>query len=196
MVTYNKIVELFEKANENFLEQDRSLFTDKVAERTLCGALMLHINTIMREDAAFDGYYVDVEYNRNRGAIKTMVKTVLLTAMQVIRINCDLIVHSRGGIAEQDNLIALEMKKSNVQVRKKNEDRERLKALTKDSFDDIWSFDGRSLPEHVCRYLLGIYYEIDYKKREIKIEYYYKGEIKRAYPLDISYIFNCGMGQT
>ena len=61
-------------------------------------------------------------------------------------------------------------------------DRKRLKLLTKVSFDDIWSADGRSLPEHVCGYVLGVYYEINYRRKEILIEYYYKGEmIKRYY---------------
>ncbi len=38
-------------------------------------------------------------------------------------------------------------------------------ALTKDSYEDIWSFDGKTLPEHVCRYALGIYYDVNYKAR-------------------------------
>lgn len=38
-----------------------------------------------------------------------------------------------------------------------------LKEYMKKGFamnDDIWSFDGKALPEHVCRYILGVYYEI------------------------------------
>ena len=58
----------------------------------------------------------------------------------------------------------------------KQSDKERLKALTKDSFDDVWSFDGTTLPEHVCRYIIGIYYEINFTTRKIHLEYYKQGE--------------------
>ena len=175
METYDKMVALFEKSNARFLERDRSLFINQISERTLCGALMLHIDRILHDDLKLVGYYVDVEYNRNAGAIKTICKTIKGPDMKVIRINCDLIVHSRGGITKQDNLIAVEMKKSTAHKTRKDRDKERLVALTKDSFDDVWSFDGRSLPEHVCRYLLGVYYEIDYKNQAIYIEYYRRG---------------------
>jgi hypothetical protein len=86
-------------------------------------------------------------------------------------------MHSRGKHIEQDNLIAIEMKKSNAPEEEKQSDKERLKALMKDSFDDVWSFDGTTLPEHVCRYIIGIYYEINFSKRTILLEYYKQGEL-------------------
>lgn len=73
------------------------------------------------------------------------------------------------------------MKKSNASNSEKAKDRDRLKALTKDSFDDIWSFDGKSLPEHVCRYVLGVYYEISPNSNSIIIEYYQKGALVSSY---------------
>ncbi len=63
------------------------------------------------------------------------------------------------------------MKKSNRPTYEKESDRVRLMALTKDSYDDIWSFDGKTLPENVCRYALGIYYEINPSRRTIDLEY-------------------------
>ena len=94
----------------------------------------------------------------------------------MVSIVCDLIVHSRGKIIENDNLIALEMKKAYRPMKEKEKDRARLVALTKESYDGVWSFDGRVLPEHVCGYKLGIYYEIDNKKNSLLIEYYVRGE--------------------
>ena len=94
---------------------------------------------------------------------------------------CDLIVHSRGEIVEKDNLIALEMKKSYRPMKEKENDKARLVALTKDSYDGVWSFDGKTLPEHVCGYDLGGYYEIDSKNCLIDIEYYVKGKKVRTY---------------
>ena len=175
MKSYREMIRLFECANATFLKHDTALLANQVSERTLCGALMLHIHDIISRDKKFAGYHVDVEYNRNKGAIKTIYKTIKSSHEQVIPINCDLIVHSRGEIVKQDNLIAIEMKKSTAFWVEKAKDRERLIALTKDSFDDVWSFDGRSLPEHVCRYVLGVYYEIDYKRKSILLEYYRKG---------------------
>jgi len=170
-----RVVEIFENANENFLKDDLELLNLKVSERTLCGALMLHLNEIIK-DSEFAGYKVDVEFNRNKnGKLKTLIKTVKGPKNIELKINCDLIVHSRGNNIKHDNLIAVEMKKSNRKQSEKENDRVRLMALTKDSYDDIWSFDGKTLPEHVCRYSLGIYYEVNFSSRIITIEYYKKG---------------------
>ena len=92
-----------------------------------------------------------------------------------------LILHSRGENPIQDNLIALEMKKSTRPQLEKQKDRERLIALTKDSFDNIWSNDGHTLPEYVCRYVLGVYYEINYSLNLVLIEYYKQGEMNYTY---------------
>lgn len=139
---------------------------------------MLRLHERLKQ-TIYNNYYVDVEYNRNKsGKLKTIVKTIKGQKLNIIRINCDLIVHSRGECLEQDNLIAIEMKKSKRSKTSKENDKDRLKCLTKDSFDDVWTFDGKSLPEHVCRYIIGIYYEINYNKRQIKLEYYYKGKLE------------------
>lgn len=105
-----------------------------------------------------------------------MSKSIQGPNEEIIRIKTDLIVHSRGECIERDNLLALEMKKSYRPKKEKDADRSRLKCLTKDSFNHEWSFDGTELPEHVCRYAIGIYYEIDFDKRTISLEYYRKGE--------------------
>ena len=181
MITPSELIKLFEKANDNLIKQDYSLFASKVNERTICGALMLHIHDLIKNDSKYDGYYVDTEYNRNKGRVKTIVKTIKDADLSVIRINCDLIVHSRGEKPLQDNLLAVEMKKSYRPQKEKNEDRNRLIALTKDSFDDVWSFDGKTLPDHVCRYDLGVYYEINATQNKILIEYYQKGKLKSSY---------------
>ena len=141
---------------------------------------MLHIHDIIKDNGAYTGYYADVEYNRNQGGIKTIRKTIQDIHEEIIPINCDLILHSRGEIVEQDNLIAIEMKKSNASAREKQKDRERLIALTKDSFNDVWAWDN-NFPEHVCRYVLGVYYEINYNRKEITIEYYRRGENVKQY---------------
>lgn len=181
MKTYDEITKLFEEANCNLLKIDGDLFATQVSERTLCGALMLHIHDLIKDDYNYNGYCVDVEYNRNKGGVKTIRKTIRNANEEIIKINCDIILHSRGNRIEQDNLLAIEMKKSTRTNIEKQKDKERLIALTKDTFDDIWAWNGRNLPEHVCRYVLGVYYEINYRRNEITIEYYRKGKKVKAY---------------
>ncbi|MED9965741.1 MAG: hypothetical protein UFJ18_02995 [Blautia sp.] len=170
------LIEIFERANERFLSENVNLIVSDVSERSLCSALAQYIYLEIN-NSMFANYHVDVEYNRNKGKVKTIYNDNL----EEVSIVCDLIVHSRGEIIEKDNLIALEMKKSYRPSKEKEKDRARLVALTRDSYDGIWSFDGKTLPEHVCGYELGIYYEIDKKKKLIFIEYYAKGEKIRSY---------------
>ena len=95
--------------------------------------------------------------------------------MQVITIRCDIILHSRGRIPTQDNLIAIEMKRSNHPAADKEKDRMRLRAMTKVTYDGIWSADGHTLPEHVCGYVLGYYLELNAAAEEFLIEVYMDG---------------------
>ena len=172
----NELVKIFERANKRFLKENAAFILSNVAERSLCSTLAQCLYLEIRH-SKYSGYYVDVEYNRNNGRIKTIYNEDL----KVVTIICDLIVHSRGEIVEKDNLIAIEMKKAYRSMQEKENDKARLVALTKDSYDGVWSFDGKTLPEHVCGYDLGIYYEIDSKQRLVYIEYYAKGKKVRSY---------------
>lgn len=109
---YEKLKKIFKYANRDLITVDKELFKSKVAERTLCGALMLRLYERLKY-TEYSDYYVDVEYNRNKGGkLKTMAKTIKGPDSNIIKINCDLIVHSRGKYVKQDNLIAIEMKKN------------------------------------------------------------------------------------
>lgn len=186
MMTYGEMKKLFRQANDNFLSENQSLFKIDVSERTLCGALMLSIHDLIAQDEKYEGYYVDIEYNRNRGNIKTAAKTIQGLEEQTIRINCDLIVHSRGIKEKQDNLVAIEMKKSTRSKADKEKDRERLIALTKNSLGDVSPCDGKASPEHACGYLLGVFYEIDLRRGNVSIEYFNRGKKSKPCFLPIS----------
>ncbi|MDO4311560.1 MAG: hypothetical protein Q4C52_00575, partial [Eubacteriales bacterium] len=103
----------------------------------------------------------------------------------IVTINCDLIVHSRGQNVLCDNLIALEMKKSTGRKVDKDSDRTRLECLTKSPEQDVWSYGGKALPEHVCGYGLGIYYEVNFRRGTIRVEYYKKGYCYYQYEMDL-----------
>lgn len=176
----NKDLEqIFETANVKFLKGNKILFESKVSERTLCGSLMLSLYEELKK-SKYSKYFVDVEYNRNVGGkIKTIKKTIVGIDEQIVNINCDLIVHSRGENIINDNLIAIEMKKSTSLRKNKINDKIRLECLTKNS--DVYSYGGKVFPEHVCGYKLGVYYEINFNRHIIKIEYYSQGNCYKQY---------------
>jgi hypothetical protein len=176
---------IFEKANKRFLKRNSMLFEMKVSERTLCGALMIELHEVIK-NTTYSSYFVDVEYNRNVGGkLKTIQKTIKGLDEQIVTINCDLIVHSRGQFVFQDNLIALEMKKSTGRRIDKDSDRIRLQCLTKSHGQDVWSYGGKAFPEHVCGYALGIYYEVKFSRNCILVEYYKNGYCYHQYKVQI-----------
>lgn len=180
-----ELEKIFEKANRAFIRKNEMLFKTRVSERTLCGALMIELHEVLKE-TQYSDYFVDVEYNRNvGGTLKTLKKTNRGLDEQIVKINCDLIVHSRGQNVLCDNLIALEMKKSTGKQVDKDSDRTRLECLTKSPEQDVWSYGGKALPKHVCGYGLGIYYEVNFRRRIIWVEYYKKGYCYCQYEIDL-----------
>lgn len=166
-----KLLELFKEACATFLKNEKDNILNGVSERNLSGRLAHNLENLLSK-YDLKNYYADTEYNRKQDG---QVKTILNDEMTVVNITCDVIVHSRGEKIEQDNLVAIEMKKSNRYEHEKNSDRDRLRALTKESYDDVWSYDGKTYPEHVCGYILGFYMEIEQAKRECFFECYHKG---------------------
>ena len=165
---------IFDLANSRFLSKELSLIESDVSERCICASLKGYLEKEIEKYSKYKKYHVDVEYNRNAGHVKTIINS----DFKVIQVTCDLIIHSRGEDEKNDNLIALEMKKSYQSEEKKNADRERLIALTRsEKNNDVWSFDGKTFPRYVCGYKLGIYYEIDLPNRIILIEYYRGGNL-------------------
>lgn len=181
-----ELKQIFNKSNNKFLLKELLLIESDVSERCICASLKRYIEEEVEKYSEYRNYYVDVEYNRNAGHVKTIIDG----DMRVIYVTCDLIVHSRGENECKDNLIALEMKKSYQSEEKKRADRERLIALTKsESANDVWSYDGRTFPKYVCGYELGIYYEIDLPNRIIKIEYYKYGSFVESYTKKLDNVY-------
>lgn len=166
-----KLELLLHKGIQQFLELEKTHITTGISERNLCGSLMTQMNQLLPK-YDLDEYFVDVEYNRKQGG---QVKTIINDEMRVINISCDLIIHSRGNKVKDDNLIAVEMKKSTRPESEKNSDRDRLIAMTSRSYDGVWSNDGNTHPEHVCDYILGAYLEIDVEAKNLFFELYHDG---------------------
>ena len=126
-IDYTYLKDLFKIANRHFLFKDFDLIETDVKENSLCAALKSRLEYYLQAENIND-YFVDVEYNRNEGGV---IKTIIDDQLEVVKITCDLILHSRGHNIKQDNLLALEMKKSYRSQEEKDADRKRLIALTK-----------------------------------------------------------------
>ena len=159
MTNNEKIIELmniFEKAKEKFLKDEKEIIRIDINERTLSARLMFHLQTILLEDELYrekyKTYSVDCEYNRiNEDKIKTLKRyenfEIDDNSDKIRKIFPDIIFHKRK---EEGNLIVIEMKKicsNNNEA--KNKDRIKLKALT--------NFKGKN----DFHYILGVYFEID-----------------------------------
>lgn len=176
-----ELKKIFNKANDRFLLKSKQMIYDDVSERCLCSELKSFLKDEL-DKTPYKDYYIDNEYNRNCGKVKTTING----EMKVIIIQCDLIVHSRGTNEQRDNLIAIEMKKSYQAQEYKDSDRDRLCALTKRMHNnEVYSYDGKTFPKHVCGYGLGVYYEVDKDKKKILIEYYKDGEMFESYEKNI-----------
>ncbi len=157
---------------EQFLNEEVRNIESGISEQNLCGRLMLIMHSHL-SSYNLSNYYVDNEYNRQQGG---EIKTIINNIFEVVNVKCDIILHSRGECILNDNLVAIEMKKSSRPEKEKNKDRVRLIALTKDSYNDIWSNDGTTHPEHVCGYKLGVYLEINLEQRTFLVETYSSGK--------------------
>ena len=171
----NDILELFFKANKNFIKKNKDLITRDLSERCLCAALAHEVNKLL-EVSQYSQYYCDVEYNRNKEDAKQIYKNGKLQ-----KVTCDLIIHSRGQL-EKDNLIALEMKKHRGSYKTGtrydiNSDRIRLKCLTKQVFPGrTIEYEEYDLRACVCNYDFGIMYIIDENQKTITMEIYVNEE--------------------
>jgi hypothetical protein len=164
--------QLFYRALEKFLAAERDNILNGVSERNLCHRLGIYLED-ERRACGLEGYFVDAEYNRQQNG---QIKTILDEELQVVGITCDLILHSRGRVVRDDNLIAIEMKKSDRPNSEKPKDRIRLKALTKQSYDDVWSNDGVMHPERVCGYCFGAFIEIHIRNVGVTVEEFEGGQ--------------------
>ncbi|SDE17913.1 hypothetical protein [Pedobacter soli] len=175
--TQNQLTELFKASASKLFQKDVNSILDGVSEPMLCSRMAIYMENLFPDYKIEGNYYADTEFNRKQNG---KVKTIIDDQMQVIRIKCDLLLHSRGEEVP-DNLITVEMKKSSRPAFHKAADRKRLRAMTKKQ--DVYSTDGTTHPEHVCGYIIGIYMEIDKSKRTCLFEKYKGGDMIESWSL-------------
>lgn len=148
---------------QELYSRDYKNIEDGVSERNLCARLAHYLECIIRcheNQSLFSNYFVDVEYNR---MAKGCPKKIANNQNKVV---CDLLIHSRGQ-QEQDNLLAIEMKKFTNQVNA-DSDKVRLEKLTK------WEDN----PEFVRNTILGAFVRI--KKLSCEIDFFEDGILRES----------------
>jgi len=171
------ILDVFMSSLQIFLQKETQEIIEGVNERNNCGRWAIYMQQVAQE-RGLEGYFADQEYNRKQNG---EIKTILDNESRVVKINCDLILHSRGANIAEDNLIAIEVKKYDQSDVEKQRDRERLRALTKASYNEIWMNDRSTPPEHVCGYRLGAFVELNRRQRTCCVEFYKNGEYESEF---------------
>ncbi|WP_375762629.1 hypothetical protein ACE10W_16725 [Bradyrhizobium sp. B025] len=160
------LMSLFNEALDEFLWRERDNIIANISERNLCGRLMLYLDAARLRYGLAD-YFTDTEYNRNKGDLKRVIHG----PDDFNTITCDLIMHSRGR-RQDDNLIAIEMKKRHHKAASKDADRRRLIALTR-APAAVQGF--ADMPDHVYDYQLGLFIELDGDQATCLVEVYQQG---------------------
>jgi len=158
-----ELMDIFEKAKEKFLKEEKEIIEINVNKRTLSARLMFHLQTLLLNEIYqenYKEYSVDCEYNRRKEIVKILPKEYRELEKKDKQIYPDIILHQRNS---EKNLMIIEMKKTySSDEGGKNENRDRLKFLT-------------SLrKENKYKYLLGVYFEVNKFPDKCKIEFFVK----------------------
>ena len=158
-----ELMDIFEKAKNKFLKEEKEIIEIDINERTLSARLMFHLQTLLLNEIYqenYKEYSVDCEYNRRKEIVKILPKEYRELEKKDKQIYPDIIFHQRNS---EKNLMIIEMKKTySSDEGGKNENRDRLKFLT-------------SLrKENKYKYLLGIYFEVNKFPDKCKIEFFVK----------------------
>lgn len=155
------IIKIFKRGLKDLLETDKRVIDLDVSEQCICARLAFHMENHLRSydkehsSSMFEGYYVDVEFNRMFGE---QPKYVCYDGDRH-SVRCDLLIHSRG-LESQDNLLWLEMKKESNKFQNES-DRKRVQSVTKREAGN---------EDFVNNTLLGIYLTLN--KSSFNVEYY------------------------
>lgn len=162
------IIQLLNEAIKMLYHYDYHIIYSRVSERCVCARLAFHLESLMRQKyrTLFEGYYVDVEYDRmgkpkkQNGCSNRYADPKRIGTLEKRHV-CDLLIHRRGFYnGSRDNLLALEMKVhqnySNVES-----DYQRLHNLVQHT-----SENNNGL---VCETMLGVFLRIQEKQYSLTL---------------------------
>ena len=152
-----ELIDIFEKAKNEFLEKEKAIIKNDTNERTLTQRLAFYLELQLRKNIKYENYSVDCEYNKKEEDIKRLKFGKNTDKKEIYP---DIIVYQRK---IKNNLIAIEMKKTTSRNTDKIKDIEKLEALT-DRKNDY-------------HYTLGIYFELDITDNNNIINFFVDGEV-------------------
>lgn len=152
-----ELIDIFEKAKNEFLEKEKSIIKNDTNERTLTQRLAFYLELQLRKNIKYENYSVNCEYNKDGEDIKRLKFGKNAKRKKIYP---DIIIHQ---VKIKDNLIAIEMKKTTSRNTEKIKDIEKLEALT-DRKNDY-------------HYTLGIYFELDITDNNNIINFFVDGEV-------------------
>jgi hypothetical protein len=157
---------LFLNAFEDFKIKSKQNIQNNTSERNWCGILYYCLIQEIQKHKTYHSYFIDIEYNRNHGELKNVIN-------ESNGIIMDIIIHKRGEVPD-DNLIAIEMKKSSRSESAKRADRTRLRKITKSYSPDNTEHQKyfskeTNYPKFIFGYKRGFYIEINNTSKDNKI---------------------------
>lgn len=171
------IFELLQQALAMFLEKEQRNIELNAYEDGLSSKLSSYLNeciTKYDQDNGthyFDDYDADVQVNKTEGGAPKRYSELGKT------MKCDLMVHSKGLNPERENLLYIEMKKSN-NPQQVEEDKQKLRDLV----GPVPSYVTDSKLAKMYNTLLGVFLKLDLNTKQFSgIKYWYEnGELKEA----------------
>jgi len=147
----DELKKIIDKALDELYNEEPSLISSKVNERSIAFRLGIYIETLKnnsKENKEYKYYDLDVEYNKNQDDFKK-VPSKPNGAIP------DLILHKRGN--NWNNLLIIEIKRPKNYTGR-NDDREKLKDFTNRKGDYIYG--------------LGVFIILGNSRDSVKLEYF------------------------
>lgn len=133
-VCVEKLKDIFKQCVDKMLKDDCDLIENDSHEGSISFRIGYYLENELKKIGDFDGFVVDLEYNRNLNNIKNF---------EGKRVRPDLIVHKRGGNGPSNNRMIIEIKKHTAPYDEKDRDGDKLKKFTSKEYEFQYEIGGR-----------------------------------------------------
>ena len=129
-----KLKDIFKQCVDKMLKDDYYLIKNDSHEGSIFFRIGHYLENELKESSDFNGFVVDLEYNRNLDNIKSF---------EGKKVRPDLIVHKRGENGPSYNLMVIEIKKHTAPCYEKDRDGDKLKEFTSKEYEFQYEIGGR-----------------------------------------------------
>ena len=128
-----KLKDIFKQCVDKMLKDDYHLIKNDSHEGSISFRIGHYLENKLKESSDFNGFVVDLEYNRNLDNIKSF---------EGKKVRPDLIVHKRGENGPSYNLMVIEIKKHTAPCYEKDRDCDRLKKFISEEYGFQYEIGG------------------------------------------------------